>query len=182
MHESSNWYRFWRLIWGHYLLKSGKNWSNSFFIFCLQVIIWHFKLATFVIFTTLLFFHWLFQIWFRSIATRKECWFNKSFFSSSPHSGQNLQKTERLIRKYSQFVIDPNGCDDYCPVCNKHLDEASGVHSNIEGQDMISVVCLTSCQHKVHMACLKWTTPEMSSCLKCPTCGNISGNLHQLPV
>ena len=32
---------------------------------------------------------------------------------------QKKEKIERLIRKYSQFVIDPNGVDDYCPVCNR---------------------------------------------------------------
>jgi hypothetical protein len=95
--------------------------------------------------------------------------------NENPACFLKLKKVDRLIRKYSQFVIDPNGQDDYCPVCNRHLDEPSGVHSNDQTQDMNSVVCLTSCQHKIHMACLKWTTPEMSSCLKCPTCGTISG-------
>ncbi len=33
---------------------------------------------------------------------------------------QRKEKIERLIRKYSQFVIDPNGEDDYCPVCNRY--------------------------------------------------------------
>ena len=89
---------------------------------------------------------------------------------------RTILKVDRMIRQYSQFVIDPNGPDDYCPVCNKHLDEPSGVQQNAQNTDMKSVVCLTSCQHKVHLACLKWTTPEMSSCLKCPTCGTISGS------
>lgn len=96
--------------------------------------------------------------------------------TNQPQTPQRKEKIERLIRKYSQFVIDPNGADDYCPVCNGHLDEPSGVHSNVEGEDMTSVICLSSCQHKTHLACLKWTTPELSSSLKCPTCGTISGN------
>ena len=97
--------------------------------------------------------------------------------TNQPQTPQRKEKIERLIRKYSQFVIDPNGEDDYCPVCNRHLDEQSGVHSNVEGEDMTSVICLSSCQHKTHLACLKWTTPELSSSLKCPTCGTISGNI-----
>jgi len=98
--------------------------------------------------------------------------------TNQPQTPQRKEKIERLIRKYSQFVIDPNGADDYCPVCNGHLDEQSGVHSNVEGEDMTSVICLSSCQHKTHIACLKWTTPELSSSLKCPTCGTISGLLN----
>ena len=93
----------------------------------------------------------------------------------TPRTILNVDKIDRLIRTYSQFVIDPNGPDDYCPVCNVHLDEVAQVENKEDSADLNSVVCLTSCQHKVHLACLKWFTPELSSCLKCPTCGAISG-------
>ena len=97
--------------------------------------------------------------------------------------GGNLtKKTSKLwsygfvFRKHAQFVIDPNGPDDYCPVCNKQLDEPSDlVHIETDNSDLASVVCLTNCLHKVHLACLKWSTPDMALCLKCPTCASVSG-------
>ena len=96
----------------------------------------------------------------------------------TPRTILNIDKIDRLIRTYSQFVIDPNGPDDYCPVCNVQLDEPANVEK--AGEDLNSVVCLTNCQHKVHIACLKWCTPELSSCLKCPTCASISGKFIHL--
>ena len=96
----------------------------------------------------------------------------------TPRTILNVDKIDRLIRTYSQFVIDPNGPDDYCPVCNVHLDEPAQVDQPNDGDDLNSVVCLTSCQHKVHLACLKRCTPELSSCLKCPTCAAISGKTN----
>jgi len=97
----------------------------------------------------------------------------------TPRTILNVDKIDRLIRTYSQFVIDPNGPDDYCPVCNVHLNEPAQVDLNDDNDnDLNSVVCLTSCQHKVHLACLKRCTPELSSCLKCPTCAAISGLLN----
>ena len=81
-----------------------------------------------------------------------------------------------FCRKHTQFVIDSNGPDDYCPVCNQHLDDPSNLaHVESENSDRSSVICLTNCQHKVHLACLKWSTPDMALCLKCPTCASISG-------
>ena len=81
-----------------------------------------------------------------------------------------------IYRKHAQFVIDPNGPDDYCPVCNKQLDDPSDlVHIETDNSDLASVVCLTNCLHKVHLACLKWSTPDMALCLKCPTCASVSG-------
>ena len=81
-----------------------------------------------------------------------------------------------VFRKHAQFVIDPNGPDDYCPVCNKQLDDPSDlVHIETDNSDLASVVCLTNCLHKVHLACLKWSTPDMALCLKCPTCASVSG-------
>ena len=97
----------------------------------------------------------------------------------TPRTILNVDKIDRLIRTYSQFVIDPNGPDDYCPVCNVHLNEPAQVDLNDDNDnDLNSVVCLTSCQHKVHLACLKRCTPELSSCLKCPTCTAISGKTY----
>ena len=48
-------------------------------------------------------------------------------------------------------------------------------HIEVDNADLASVICLTNCQHKVHLACLKWSTPDMAQCLKCPTCASISG-------
>jgi hypothetical protein len=89
---------------------------------------------------------------------------------------KNYNTIDKLVMKYSQFVIDPNGPDDFCPVCNRHLDEQSPP-KDVDNTDLTSVICLTSCQHKIHMACVKWSTPEMTTCLKCPTCTTISGFL-----
>ena len=88
-----------------------------------------------------------------------------------------------VYRKHAQFVIDPNGPDDYCPVCNKQLDEPSDlVHIETDNSDLASVVCLTNCLHKVHLACLKWSTPDMALCLKCPTCASVSGKAIFLSI
>lgn len=91
-------------------------------------------------------------------------------------AAQDLRKVDRLIHKYSQFVIDPNGADDYCPICNSHLDHPPSSKA-VCSEHQASVICLTNCQHKVHLACLKWATPELSSFIKCPTCASVSGNM-----
>lgn len=99
--------------------------------------------------------------------------------SSEMIASKSYHKIDKLIRKHAQFVIDPNGPDDYCPVCNKQLDEPSDlVHIETDNSDLASVVCLTNCLHKVHLACLKWSTPDMALCLKCPTCASVSGCLY----
>ena len=66
-------------------------------------------------------------------------------------------------------MIDPNEPDDYCPVCDRHLDDASSVGvtslASVGVDDPTSVVCLTACQHKCHAVCLK-----VNICRKQPHC------------
>ena len=66
-------------------------------------------------------------------------------------------------------MIDPNEPDDYCPVCDRHLDDASSVGMTsmaaVGVDDPTSVVCLTACQHKCHAVCIK-----VSICRKQPHC------------
>ena len=101
---------------------------------------------------------------------------------------------DKIILRYSQFVIDPNRPDDYCPVCVRHLNDPSPMSSNecndntstyIKEKDISSVVCLTNCQHKVHVACLKRATINNQKnglskvgYICCPTCKSICGHLE----
>ena len=84
----------------------------------------------------------------------------------------------------AQIVIDPNEPDDYCPVCDRHLDDASSVGmtsltskgvtslASVGVDDPTSVVCLTACQHKCHAVCLK-----VNICRKQPHClDNVNSN------
>lgn len=44
-------------------------------------------------------------------------------------------------------MIDPNDANEYCPVCDKHLDdEAAVAGETFEHNDKSSVVCLSECQ------------------------------------
>lgn len=89
------------------------------------------------------------------------------------HKMHNYSSADRLILRHSQFVIDPNGPDDYCPVCSAQLDQLPDR----------PVICLSACQHKVHLACLKAGLPEQPSYLRCPTCGALGGRLSgDMPV
>ena len=114
----------------------------------------------------------------------------------------NMVELDKLILRYSQFVIDPNEPDDYCPVCVHHLDDSAP--PSVPGKSIIpnsaddehtlrkkekelaAVVCLTACQHKVHVACLKRSTINNSNngnggmskigYISCPTCKAICGH------
>jgi hypothetical protein len=82
----------------------------------------------------------------------------------------SLPKIKQPLLIFSaQIVIDPNEPDDYCPVCDRHLDDASSVGvtslASVGVDDPTSVVCLTACQHKCHAVCLK-----VSICRKQPHC------------
>ena len=73
-----------------------------------------------------------------------------------------ISELDKIILRYSQIVVDPNQPDDYCPVCVRHLNESCPPSNDINGdisnyiseKDNSSVICLTNCQHKVHVACL----------------------------
>ncbi|XP_040575016.1 protein deltex [Lepeophtheirus salmonis] len=87
----------------------------------------------------------------------------KDYCSISNNSYSDLDK---LILKYSQFVIDPNEPSELCPICQGHLDSVSNGDP--------SIVVLTKCQHKAHMSCLK-SRVGSPSFIRCPVCYSISG-------
>ena len=104
-----------------------------------------------------------------------------------------ISELDKIILRYSQFVIDPNQPDDYCPVCVRHLDVSAPMSEDgndeisnyIKEKDMTSVVCLTNCQHKVHVACLKRSSlnNQLNGVRKvgyicCPTCKSVCGHLE----
>ena len=79
----------------------------------------------------------------------------------------------KLILKYTQFVIDPNNPEESCPICHLQLEQVSPCD-----ESDASVVCLTLCHHKLHLACLKSLVenqPGGPNYIQCPRCNNISG-------
>ena len=104
-----------------------------------------------------------------------------------------MSELDKIILRYSQIVIDPNQPDDYCPVCVRHLNESSpptndindGSSNLIKEKDNSSVICLTNCQHKVHVACLKRSTLNNQKngfsklgYICCPTCKSVCGHIE----
>ena len=101
-----------------------------------------------------------------------------------------MSELDKIILRYSQIVIDPNQPDDYCPVCVRHLNESSPPSNDemsnyIKEKDISSVICLTNCQHKVHVACLKRATLNNQNnglhkvgYIRCPTCKSVCGHME----
>ncbi len=53
----------------------------------------------------------------------------------------------KVIFISAQIVIDPNDANEYCPVCDKHLDDEAAISGENFGiDDKTSVVCLSDCQ------------------------------------
>merc|ERR1712154_304506 len=75
--------------------------------------------------------------------------------------------------------------DDYCPVCVRHLDQEPPlfddviVESSTDG-DVIEVLLLSGCRHKVHRKCLQQFARAQNNrgFFKCPTCGSVYGQMQ----
>jgi deltex-like protein len=87
---------------------------------------------------------------------------------------------DRLIMCYSQFVIDPTDPSEICHICQLTLDVRSPCvgSDDEEDEDVASgsdraVVCLSMCQDKFHLLCLKSLIvnqtggPNYIECLRC---------------
>lgn len=89
------------------------------------------------------------------------------------HGSSKYSPIDRLILKYAQFVIDPNDPCEICHLCSVSLELPSPCHENDR-----SVVCLTLCQHKFHLSCLKSLIENQSggtTYIECPNCHNVAG-------
>lgn len=99
---------------------------------------------------------------------------SSNILSPSNPATSKYSPIDRIILQFAQFVIDPNQPDDYCPICSLQLDSPSPCSNEADN----SVVCLTLCQHKSHLACLKSLIENQvggASYIECPKCKVVSG-------
>ncbi len=79
----------------------------------------------------------------------------------------------------SQFVIDPPSPGAECKVCHLPLDQPSPCSNTREVEsEPPQVVCLSACQHRAHLACLKSLAenqPGGPMYLQCPKCDALMG-------
>ncbi len=79
----------------------------------------------------------------------------------------------------SQFVIDPPSPGAECKVCHLPLDQPSPCSNTREVEsEPPQVVCLSACQHRAHLACLKSLAenqPGGPMYLRCPKCDALMG-------
>lgn len=103
--------------------------------------------------------------------------FSESGLSSTLSTTQNgfakYTPIDKLILRYTQFVIDPTDPEEMCPICHLQLEQASPCDESDS-----SVVCLTLCHHKLHLACLKSlieNQPGGPNYIECRQCQTVSG-------
>eukprot|EP00096_Caligus_rogercresseyi_P010633 TRINITY_DN3955_c0_g1_i1.p1 TRINITY_DN3955_c0_g1~~TRINITY_DN3955_c0_g1_i1.p1 ORF type:complete len:727 (+),score=152.15 TRINITY_DN3955_c0_g1_i1:345-2525(+) len=92
---------------------------------------------------------------------------------TTPPPPSTYSEMDKLILRYSQFLIDPNEPSELCPICRGHLDSTPR-----DGDP--SIVILTKCSHKTHLSCLKTrlSGSSSSSFIRCPVCHSISGEFR----